>query len=95
MDNLVYILFSKKLDKHYIGFTENLEQRLAFHSNVSQSRKYTYRADDWELIFTIECASKSQGLSIEEHIKSMKSKIYIQNLIRYPEIKTKLLLKFN
>jgi putative endonuclease len=94
MDNLVYILFSKKLDKHYIGFTENLEQRLTFHSNDSQTRKYTYNADDWELIFTIECTSKSQGLSIEKHIKSMKSKIYIQNLFRYPEIKTKLLEKY-
>lgn len=94
MDNLVYILFSKKLDKHYIGFTENLKQRLVFHSNDSQSRKFTYNADDWELIFTIECASKSQGLSIEKHIKSMKSKIYIYNLLQYPEIKTKLLEKY-
>ncbi|WP_396152546.1 GIY-YIG nuclease family protein [Flavobacterium sp.] len=41
MDNLVYILFSKKLEKHYIGFTENLEQRLAFHSNNSQYRRFT------------------------------------------------------
>ncbi len=94
MDNSVYILYSKKLNKHYIGFTENLIQRLECHLNGTQTRKFTYKADDWELIFTIECESKNQGLSIEKHIKSMKSKTYIQNLLQYPEMKFKLLEKY-
>lgn len=47
-----------------------------------------------ELIFTIECVTKHQGLSIEKHIKSMKSRIYIQNLLKYPEMKFKLLEKY-
>ena len=82
--------FSKKLDKHYVGFTQNLIQRLEFHSNETQSRKFTYKADDWELIYSIECQTKNQGLSIEKHIKSMKSKTYIQNLLQYPEQSFKL-----
>ena len=94
MSNTVYILYSKKLDKYYIGFTENLDVRLDFHLSDSQSRKFTYKSDDWELIFTIKCESKNQGLSIEKHIKSMKSKIYIQNLLKYPEMKFKLLEKY-
>ena len=94
MEFIVYILYSKKLNKNYIGFTENLNQRLDFHLNDEQSRKFTHKADDWGLIFSIECGSKSQGLAIEKHIKSMKSKIYIENLIRYPEMKLKLLEKY-
>ena len=94
MSNSVYILYSKKLNKHYVGFTQDLIQRLGFHSNETQSRKFTYKADDWELIYTIECESKNQGLSIEKHIKSMKSKTYIQNLLQYPEMKIKLLEKY-
>ncbi len=94
MNNTVYILYSKKLNKHYIGFTENIIQRLEFHLNDTQSRKFTYKTDDWELVFTIECESKNQGLSIEKYIKSMKSKVYIQNLLRYPEMKFKLLEKY-
>ena len=90
MNNSVYILYSKKLDKHYVGFTQNLIQRLEFHSNETQSRKFTYKADDWELIYSIECQTKNQGLSIEKHIKSMKSKTYIQNLLQYPEQSFKL-----
>ena len=94
MDYTVYILYSKKLDKNYIGFTENLKQRLEFHLNNEEVRKFTYNADDWDLIFTLQCDSKKQGLCIESHIKSMKSKVYVQNLLRYPEMSTKLLEKY-
>ena len=60
-----------------------------------QARKFTHKADDWILYFTLKCKSKEQALAIEKHIKSMKSKTYIQNLVKYPEIKHELLLKFN
>jgi putative endonuclease len=46
------------------------------------------------LFLKIDCDSKKQGLAIERHIKSMKSKIYIENLIKHPEIITKLLEKY-
>jgi putative endonuclease len=35
----VYILFSQKINRHYIGFTTNLDERLTFHVNDSQTRK--------------------------------------------------------
>jgi putative endonuclease len=89
----VYILHSQKLDRYYIGFTENLEQRLLFHDN-SPSRKFTSNAKDWMLFFEISCDSKSQGLAIENHIKMMKSKVYIQNLAKYPEITDKLKIQY-
>lgn len=95
MENVVYILHSQKLGKYYIGFTQNIDLRLDFHQNDVQTRKFTYKADDWELIFTIECKSKEQGLSIEKHIKAMKSRVYIQNLMKYPEMTTKLLEKYS
>ena len=94
MGYTVYILFSSKLDKHYIGFTENFDQRIEFHLNENKSKKFTYKADDWKLVFSLICQTKSQGLSIEKHIKLMKSKVYIQNLIRYSEISLKLLEKY-
>jgi len=42
----------------------------------------------------MECENKTQALAIEKHIKSMKSKIYIENLKKYPEMVTKLLIKY-
>ena len=93
MEFIVYILHSENLNKHYIGFTENLNQRLEFHLNDAQARKFTYKADDWKLVFKINCVTKQQALLIEKHIKAMKSKVYIQNLMKYPEISIKLLEK--
>ena len=92
--NLVYILHSKTLDRFYIGFTTDLDRRLEFHSNSVEARKFTSKANDWVLYFKIECETKKQALAIEQHIKKMKSKTYIENLVRYPDIIIKLLEKY-
>jgi putative endonuclease len=42
----------------------------------------------------LESTSENQARLIEKHIKKMKSKTYIHNLVKYPEIAEKLLLKF-
>ncbi len=93
MENCVYILYSTKLDRFYIGFTTNFDVRMEFHNNP-ETRKFTAKANDWILFDKIECESKSQALSIEKHIKSMKSKTYIKNLKQYSEIKEKLKVKY-
>jgi putative endonuclease len=90
----VYIIYSEKLDRFYTGFTTNFDVRLDFHLNSKEKRKFTYNADDWVLYLKIECESKNQALEIEKHIKSMKSKVYIKNLLLYPEIISKLKEKF-
>ncbi|HET8810584.1 MAG TPA: GIY-YIG nuclease family protein [Flavobacteriaceae bacterium] len=90
---VVYIPYSKKLDRYYTGSTSNFETRMKFH-DLSPSNKFTGKADDWELFLKIDCECKKQALSIERHIKSMKSKTYIQNLMKYPEMIVKLKKRF-
>ena len=89
----VYILHSKKLNCFYTGYTANLLERLAYHQNA-ENRKFTHNASDWIVYLTIDCESKQQGLLIEKHIKSMKSKIYIENLLKHPEMIKKLQIKY-
>ncbi|RDI08549.1 GIY-YIG nuclease family protein [Flavobacterium sp. AG291] len=93
MNYTVYILFSEKLNRYYTGATSNIDVRMDFHENA-ENHKYTHKADDWQIVFTLECENKSQMLSIEKHIKSMKSKVYIQNLIQYPEMAAKLKIQY-
>ena len=93
MEHIVYFLFSEKLDKFYIGYTSDLEVRFDFHLNDIQTRKFTHKAEDWILVFKIDCETKSQALAIEKHIKAMKSKVYLQNLMKDPEMSLKLLEK--
>ena len=83
-----YILHSKTLDKFYIGATrlhpEIRKQRhlLEYYGNS----KYTSKSADWELFLEIACESFTQALKIENHIKRMKSRKYILNLAKYPEL---------
>lgn len=93
MAHFVYILHSKKLNRFYIGESSNIEKRLSYHEN-SENRKFTSKADDWELFFQLSCEDKIVAKQIETHIKRMKSSIYIRNLKKYSEISEKLLQKY-
>ncbi|TXH23319.1 MAG: GIY-YIG nuclease family protein [Chitinophagaceae bacterium] len=95
MHSTCYILYSKVLDKYYIGFTnDSLENRLEKHRNGYYNRSFSKITNDWDIFFFIICECASQTLAIEKHIKKMKSKAYIQNLKRFPEISEKLKLKY-
>ena len=93
MSHTVYILHSEKLDRYYIGYTGDVSVRLEYHENARGSQ-FTAKADDWAIVFTLACNSKPQALEIEKHIKSMKSRTYILNLLKYPEMSDKLLNKY-
>ncbi len=90
----VYILFSPKFNKFYVGSCLDLEQRLLDHKNKTYSNSYTKITDDWELFFELNELDYASARKIETYIKSMKSKKYIENLKKYPEMQLKLLSKF-
>ncbi len=92
---VVYILFSKSISKYYIGSCLNLKQRLLEHSNKVFDRSYTKRASDWELFYCILNLERELARKIESHIKNMRSKLYIENLKKYPEIIKKLKQKYS
>jgi putative endonuclease len=84
---IVYILYSNKLSRFYIGFTTlSITERLHQHNTMFYSNKFTGKADDWENFLTIECSSVKQAIHIEKQIKKMKSSKYINNLKKYPEM---------
>lgn len=92
--HFVYILYSKKLNRYYIGETFDVATRLQRHNSDYYENKYTSKGQPWELFLKIDYQDKKQALKIEQHIKRMKSKNYIKNMILYPEIVEKLLLKY-
>jgi len=94
MSFTVYILYGVKLNKYYIGQTSNLSERIIFHNNASFENSYTSKSDDWTLFFSIDCKSLKQALGVEKHIKSMKSRKYIENLVKYPDISKRLLDRY-
>ncbi|MET2983944.1 GIY-YIG nuclease family protein [Aureibaculum conchae] len=94
MKPCVYIIYSIQLDKFYIGETSDLNKRLEEHKNKFYENSYTSKASDWKLFLKIDCEITTQAIKVERHIKNMKSKIYIHNLKKYPEIADKLKEKY-
>jgi putative endonuclease len=97
MKNSCYILYSNQLGKFYIGYTsigadERLERHLSDHYGYT---RFTHKANDWVLFLEIECQSSEQAKAIETHIKKMKSKTFIYNLKKYPEMVEKILTRFS
>ena len=94
--NCCYIIYSEGLKSHYIGAChDDLEVRIAKHnSHEYGDHRYTAKTDDWKLILFIECHTYSQAIKIEKYIKNMKSSVYIQNLLKYPEMLDKLKEKY-
>jgi putative endonuclease len=64
----VYILRSKSDDCFYIGFTENLRQRLTEH--FSGKSKSTAPRRPFELIFCEYFVSKTDALRREKYLKT-------------------------
>ena len=90
----IYILYSPSIDQFYIGSCLDLKQRLEQHLNKSYQVGFTHRANDWELFYSIEGLEYNIARMIEQYIKKMKSRKYLQNLKTYPEIKEKLIEKY-
>ena len=71
---VVYILYSKSLDKYYTGSCKCLEQRLEEHRQKIFRKAFTSKREDWELYFFVPELNYEQARMMEKHIKSMKSK---------------------
>ena len=91
----VYILYSQSLDKYYIGSCIKVTERLDQHLSKNFPGAFTAKANDWVIYFSLINLSYKQARSIESHIKNMKSKKYIENLKRYPEISQNLMNSYN
>ena len=74
-----YILYSKSIDKYYVGYTDNLEWRLQRHNEGWG--KFTKRGVPWQLSYFEEFENKSKAISRESQIKKKKSRKYIEFLI--------------
>ena len=69
----LYILYSKDLDKYYIGHTADvLDERLRKHN--SNHRGFTGKAKDWEILYTEIFLSKDLAYTREREIKNWKSR---------------------
>ena len=75
----VYIIYSSKRDRYYVGYTSEIENRVAKHNSGSTTS--TKSGIPWELVYREQFNSKKEAIKREKEIKKMKSRIYILKLI--------------
>ena len=79
MNYYVYILYSEKIDRYYVGMSHDVETRLLYH-NLGR-KGWTKRGIPWRVVYRILCRDKQHALKLERYIKSQKSRDYIVQLL--------------
>jgi putative endonuclease len=77
---VVYILYSKKFNKHYTGFTSNIIERFKSHNSL-ETKGYTLKFRPWEVIYLEFFYSKPDAMKREKHLKSGVGREFIQKFI--------------
>ena len=76
----VYILFSQKLNKRYIGSTSNLRNRVKEH-NFGES-KFSSSGIPWKLIYYEAFLNKKDAVREEKFLKTGKGRERIKYLFK-------------
>ena len=74
-----YILHSQKLSKYYVGYSDDVENRLKKH--LTNHKGFTGKAKDWIVVYTESYTTKEEARKRELQIKGWKSKRMIEKLI--------------
>lgn len=75
--HFLYIIYSKKIDKYYVGETKDLQNRIELHNQHRFRKAFTKSAEDWELELSFKCQLREEALHLEK---------FIIKLIKQPEI---------
>lgn len=79
-----YVLQSQKDRKYYIGSTDDLDKRLIKH-NKGYSR-YTKNKGPFKIVYKEEFKTRSEAKKREYYLKSLKSRIAIEKLMKHGAI---------
>jgi len=64
----IYVLWSEKLRKRYVGYTSDISKRMHEHNNGNS--KFTKGGVPWKLVHREEFSSKTEAIKREIFLKS-------------------------
>jgi putative endonuclease len=79
MESYVYVLWSEKLGKRYIGSCRDLKSRIQAHNTGKQ--RFTKAGIPWELIYKEERNSYSEARQREAFLKSGQGRLWLDRLM--------------
>ena len=79
MEFTVYILFSDTFNKHYVGYTSNLEARFLSHNELG-TNGFTVKYRPWKIIYVEVFSTKEAALQKEKYLKTGAGRDFIKTL---------------
>ncbi len=76
----VYILYSGKLQKHYVGYTDNIERRISEHNKCKS--KFTRLGIPWILVASIDSDTRLNAIRLEKRIKEFGIKRFLESQLQ-------------
>ncbi len=76
----VYVLFSSKFGRFYVGMTNDMERRLAEHNNKKMSSTKAYVP--WKIIHVEKLLSRREARDREKYLKSAAGRRWRNKNIR-------------
>ena len=76
----VYVLYSEKYDKIYIGYTANIEKRILSHNQLA-TKGWTIKFRPWKVVYTEEFKTKPEAMKREKELKSYQGRKFIREQI--------------
>lgn len=77
----VYILYSHKFNKIYIGYTSDLANRFSSHNELA-TKGYTIKYRPWIIAHTEEFETKAEAIKRETQLKTANGRNFIWNITR-------------
>jgi len=68
----VYIIYSKKIDKYYIGFSSDVTDRLRRHN--SKSKGFTFAGRPWVLVHSETFLIKKEAAAREKQLNNRENR---------------------
>ena len=81
MDFFVYILYSEKFDRFYIGQTNDIQERLRRHNSGYELATAPYKP--WEMKLFIRKSSRKDSMALEKKLKNLSRMRIVEFIKKY------------
>ena len=78
----IYVLYSDKASRQYIGYTSDIKRRLREHNDLSKGigNKYTLKNGPWRIILQEDgFSTRSEAMKREKFLKSGVGREWLKN----------------
>jgi putative endonuclease len=80
----IYILYSETAERHYVGYTSDIERRLSEHNDVKESKKkmYTHKNGPWKLVYKEDgFVTRSEAMKREKYLKGSRGRQKVKAIL--------------